>query len=104
MEQALTHPYFQSLHNPETEPSAAKAFDFEFEVNFHLTAGTFNHCAPIPGVDLSRDAGLPPATLNESKTQRFMYKGSGKKSVGCVGVSGGGGVGVVVGAFRRSVD
>ena len=32
VEQALAHPYFQTLHNPSQEPSAQVAFDFSFEV------------------------------------------------------------------------
>ena len=31
IEQALKHPYMESLHNEEDEPAADKPFDFDFE-------------------------------------------------------------------------
>lgn len=31
VEQALKHPFFESLHNPDDEPVSKRAFDFSFE-------------------------------------------------------------------------
>ena len=31
VEQCISHPYFEGLHNPEEEPVAEKAFDWSFD-------------------------------------------------------------------------
>ncbi len=31
VDEALAHPYFTALHNPETEPACPEPFDFSFE-------------------------------------------------------------------------
>uniref|UniRef100_A0A7S2U0G4 Mitogen-activated protein kinase n=1 Tax=Lotharella oceanica TaxID=641309 RepID=A0A7S2U0G4_9EUKA len=36
--EALQHPYLDKLHDPEDEPNASSAFDFEFERNIDLDA------------------------------------------------------------------
>jgi serine/threonine protein kinase len=59
VEQALSHPFFGSLHSPEDEPVADALFDFTFE-NEHLNrirlqeliwqeVGDFRpYCLPVP--------------------------------------------------------
>ena len=31
MEQCISHPYFEGLHDPEQEPTAENTFDFSFD-------------------------------------------------------------------------
>lgn len=58
VEEALKHPYFKALHNPDTEPTCPEKFDFSFEdVSYHQEyAHAYRICTTrftTPGAQLS---------------------------------------------------